>query len=76
MCPKVAFIKAFYQRRDEEVARQVARPMIYFSKSDMDAFVAAAAEKLLAIYQRIRIDRLAVGSSLTAVDWVFNGQAS
>lgn len=74
LCQRMAFIKAHYQRRDEEIARQVARPMAYFSKNSMDAFVATATEKILTIYQRIWINGLAMGPSLTVMDWVFNGQ--
>jgi hypothetical protein len=50
----LAYIKEFYQRRDEEVeAWYVQRPNLYLSETEMDGFVAEATEQLHDIYRRV-----------------------
>lgn len=47
------YIKTFYQRRDEKIDAMCARPMIYLSQADMDAFVLEATESLQKVHRRL-----------------------
>ena len=67
---RVSYIQAYYQRRDEAIARQVARPMIYLSTRELDDFVALAGEKIWSIYDRLWVKNVPAGEALTAMDWI------
>ena len=47
---RVAYIKQYYQRNDEDVRAMCARSFIYLSKDKMDEFVIEASGRLAAIY--------------------------
>jgi len=67
---RVHYIQEYYQRRDEEIVKQVARPMIYLSTAELDHFVALAGEKIEAIYDRLWVNNAPTGDALTAMDWI------
>lgn len=48
---QVAYIKSYYQRRDDEINQMLTRPFEYLSKAEMDCFVTDAISRLHAIYQ-------------------------
>lgn len=66
---QVDYIKIYYQRRDEEIAIKVARPMIYLSADEMDRFVERATEDIYAVYHRLWVDLLPVGDVTTVLNW-------
>lgn len=48
---RVAYIKQYYQRDDDETRSMCARPFIYLSKNEMDDFVTHATGRISAIYR-------------------------
>lgn len=48
---RVAYIKQYYQRDDEEIRAMCARPFIYLSKEKMNEFVNEASGRLAAIHR-------------------------
>jgi hypothetical protein len=67
---RVEYIKAYYQRRDDEIMRQIARPMIYLSTDDMDHFVETATKKIQTVYEQLWIEKHEIGNSVSVLDWV------
>lgn len=47
---QLGHIKTYYQRRDEEIDKKCARPMIYLSADRMDSFVLEATHRIQRIY--------------------------
>jgi hypothetical protein len=54
---RVAYIKHYYQRADDDILAMCTRPFIYLSMGDMEEFVREASGRLFAIYQYIWVDR-------------------
>jgi hypothetical protein len=53
----LAYIKEFYQRRDDEVeARYIRRPNLYLSEAEMDGFVAETTERLHGLYRELWVN--------------------
>ena len=53
---RVAYIKEYYQKKDEWVQQAYRRPYIYLSQAEMDGFVETASMRLLRIYQCLKTD--------------------
>ena len=66
---RVEFIKTFYQRRDEEIQKAIARPMVYLSAEEMDRFVETASSKLRAVYDHLWVKGLETGNPYSTLDW-------
>ena len=49
----VNYVKAYYQRRDDNINEMCARPFIYLSQQDMDSFIATASLRLEQIYNTL-----------------------
>jgi hypothetical protein len=48
---RVAYIKQYYQRADDQIREMCARPFIYLSKNEMDFFVKETSERMSTIYR-------------------------
>lgn len=69
---RVEFIQDFYQRRDEEIQKQVARPMIYLSSEEMDRFVDTTSTRLQAVFDYLWVKGLDTGNPYSTLDWALN----
>ncbi len=50
---RVSYIKTFYQRTDEDIQKQMARPMVYLSAAEMDQFVDRATTNIDFVFNRL-----------------------
>jgi hypothetical protein len=50
---RVAYIKQYYQRTDDQIEEMCARPFIYLSKGEMDRFVMESSERMVGIYRHL-----------------------
>ncbi len=64
---QLGYIKTFYRRTDEAVQALYTRPYDYLSRDQMDRFVAEASADLVAIYQQLFHDGLAVADRPTSL---------
>lgn len=48
---RVAYIKQFYQRVDDQIQEMCGRPFVYLTKDDMDRFVMESSQRMSAIYR-------------------------
>lgn len=69
---RVEFIQDFYQRRDEEIQKQVARPMIYLRSEEMDRFVDTTSTRLQAVFDHLWVKGLDMGNPYSTLDWALN----
>jgi hypothetical protein len=64
---RIAYIKQYYQRRDDDIQAMYTRPFIYLSRDVMDDFVREASGRLFAIYRYLFLAHGDVGSHSTAL---------
>jgi Zinc dependent phospholipase C len=64
---RVAYIKQYYQRSDDETLAMCKRPFIYLSASAMDDFVRASSDRPLAIYKYLCLAHGETGGHSTAL---------
>ena len=65
---RVAYIQEYYQRRDEKIQALYARPYIYLTQAEMDAFVDETSRRLFRIYEQVWVQALPTGEGLSALD--------
>jgi hypothetical protein len=66
---RIAYIKSYYQRRDEEIQSMCNRPFIYLTKEEMDAFVGDTSNQLAAIFEKIYIHKVDTGKHSSALSF-------
>ena len=64
------FVKAYYQRRDEETDEMCARPFIYMSASTMDSFIEDTTARLRDIYRLLWLDPSALAGLHSALEMI------
>jgi len=64
---RVAYIKQYYQRRDDDIQAMIVRPFIYLSASGMDDFVHLSSDRLLAVYRYLYLAHGDTGNHDTAL---------
>jgi hypothetical protein len=65
---RISYIQAFYQEDTEEIRAMIARPFIYLSAAEMDAFVERAQGLLFRLYQRLWLLNEAAGVNSSALE--------
>jgi len=65
---RIQYIQDYYRSDSAEVREMLARPFVYLSQSEMDAFVDRTAARLLRIYQRLWLEGAALPPGLSALD--------
>jgi hypothetical protein len=64
---RIAYIKQYYQRRDDDIQALYSRPFIYLSLGEMDDFVQEASDRMFAIYQYLCLAHGDTGSHTMAL---------
>lgn len=67
---RIRYIKAYYSQPDERMARMIARPFIYLSQAEMDAFVEDATRLILAAYQRFWLGGASPDGHVSALEFI------
>lgn len=65
---KLAYIKSFYQRRDENADNLIDRDFVYLSQESMKAFIAQTTARIYQIYQQLWVNSIDTESLNSALD--------
>jgi len=65
---RIAYIQQYYQADDERIHEMLARPFIYLSEAEMDAFVARTSQRLEDIYRRLWLNGAACDGAVSALE--------
>jgi len=67
---RIAYIRNYYQRQDDEVQALMQRPFIYLSRDEMNRFVRTASNYLVKIYRQIWEDSVDLAAARSVLEMV------